>query len=369
MTQARAALTPCCGADWTMTDVQLDEPRGDEILVRIVATGICHTDISVRDQHLPTPLSAVLGHEGAGVVERVGPAVTELVPGDHVVLTVINCGKCNNCLGGSPTYCEQMMQLNFSGRRLDGSALIRRGEEEVSGGFFGQSSFATFALATERNAVKVPKDIDLSLLGPLGCGIQTGAGTVFNTLRPEIGSSIVIFGAGAVGLSAIMAARVAGCTSIIAVDLHANRLELARELGATHVIDPLAGDIVQAVRAIGGGVNYAIDTTANTTVIRQAVDCLLPMGRCTMVGVSPPGAEVTVPVMSLFFGQTLCGAVEGNAVPKILIPRLIELWRQGRFPFERMVKFYDFEQINQAVADSASGATLKAILRIGTTQA
>jgi len=369
MTQARAALTPCCGAGWTMTDVQLDEPRGDEILVRIVATGICHTDISVRDQHLPIPLPAVLGHEGAGVVERVGPAVTELVPGDHVVLTVINCGKCNNCLGGSPTYCEQMMQLNFSGRRLDGSALIRRGEEEVSGGFFGQSSFATFALATERNAVKVPKDIDLSLLGPLGCGIQTGAGTVFNTLRPEIGSSIVIFGVGAVGLSAIMAARVAGCTSIIAVDLHANRLELARELGATHVIDPLAGDIVQAVRAIGGGVNYAIDTSANTTVIRQAVDCLLPMGRCTMVGVSRPGAEVTVPVMSLFFGQTLGGAVEGNAVPKILIPRLIELWRQGRFPFERMVKFYDFEQINQAVADSASGATLKAILRIGTTQA
>ena len=364
MTEARAAVTPCCGADWELKTVTLDDPRADEILVRIVATGLCHTDVSVRDQHLPVPLPAVLGHEGAGIIEKVGPAVTELAVGDHVVLTIAWCGKCANCQRGLPTYCHNGMPLNFSGRRPDGSATIRQDGVEISGGFFGQSAFATYALATERNAVKVDKDIDLALLGPLGCGILTGAGTVINTLKPRIGSSIAIFGAGAVGLSAVMAARVAGCTTIIAVDVHVNRLELATELGATHVINATEGNSVEAVRAIGGGVDYAIDTTAVPAVIRQAVESLVPLGRCVLVGVSPPGSELNLSVDSLFFGQTVGGSIEGDCVPKLFIPVLIDLWRQGRFPFDRLIRFYDFDQINQAVADSTSGITLKPVLRI-----
>jgi aryl-alcohol dehydrogenase len=364
MIETLAAVTQCCGADWELKTVTLDEPRNDEVLVRIVATGLCHTDVSVRDQHLPVPLPAVLGHEGAGVVERVGPGVTGLAVGDHVVLTVASCGRCPNCLRGLPTYCHQALPLNFSGRRADGSATICCDGAEISGSFFGQSAFAGYALAREGNAVKVPRDVDLALLGPLGCGIQTGAGTVMNRLTPETGSSIAVFGAGAVGLSAIMAARVVGCTTIIAVDIHANRLALARELGATHTVNAVGGNPVEAIRALCGGVEYSLDTTAVPAVIEQAVEALLPLGQCVILGVSSPGATITVPVNNLFFGQSVGGAIEGDSIPKLFIPKLIELWRQGRFPFDRLVSFYEFDQINQAMRDSAQGTALKPVLRM-----
>ncbi|WP_168073867.1 NAD(P)-dependent alcohol dehydrogenase [Caulobacter sp. SSI4214] len=365
MTDIKAALTPCQGGAWEMGSVALDEPRGDEVLVRIVATGVCHTDISVRDQHLPVQLPAVLGHEGAGVIEQVGPDVTTLKPGDHVVLTMTHCGKCDQCVAGHTVYCDQIMPLNFGGRRQDGTATLTHEGHPISGCFFGQSSFATHALASERNAVRVPSDVDLALLGPLGCGIQTGAGTVINVLKPQMGSSIAIFGAGAVGLAAVMAAKVVGCTTIIAVDLHENRLQLARELGATHALK--AGtDTVETIREVsGGGVHYAIDTTAAPAVIRQSVDVLRMRGRCILVGVPKPGAEMTLPVMNLLFGQSIGGALEGEATPKTFIPQMIALWRQGKFPFDKLIRFYDFDQINQAVADSESGATLKPVLRIG----
>lgn len=365
MTEVKAALTPHAHSPWEIGVVTLDEPRGDEVLVRIVATGVCHTDMSVRDQHLPTPLPAVLGHEGAGVVEKTGPEVTTLKPGDHVVLTMTNCGKCDRCVAGHTVYCEHVMPLNFSGRRQDGSATITHDGEAVSGAFFGQSSFAAYALASERNAVKVPQDVDLALLGPLGCGIQTGAGTVINVLKPEVGSSIVVFGAGAVGLAAVMAARAVGCTTIIAVDLHDNRLDLATELGATHVVKA-GDDTVDKIRDIsGGGVNYALDTTAAPAVIRQSVDVLQMRGRSILVGVPKPGAEFTLPAMSLLFGQSIGGALEGEATPKTFIPHMIALFKQGRFPFDKLIRFYDFDQINEAVADSESGKTLKPVLRIG----
>lgn len=364
MIEILAAVTQCCGADWELKTVTLDEPQDDEVLVRIVATGLCHTDVSVRYQHLPVPLPAVLGHEGAGVVEKIGAAVTELAVGDHVVLTVASCGKCPNCLNGLPTYCHQALPLNFSGRRADGSATLCCDGVDISGNFFGQSAFASYALANERNAVKVPKDVDLALLGPLGCGIQTGAGTVMNKLKPAIGSSIAVFGAGAVGLSAIMAARVVGCTTIIAVDRHANRLTLAKELGATHTINAAEGNAVDAIRALCGGVQYSLDTTAVPAVIQQAVESLLPLGQCVILGVSSPGASITLPISSLFFGQSVGGAIEGDSVPKLFIPKLIELWRQGRFPFDRLVRFYEFGQINQAMHDSAKGIALKPVLRM-----
>lgn len=365
MTNATAAVTACCGAPWELHEVEIDDPKPDEVLVRIVATGLCHTDVSVRDQHLPVSLPAVLGHEGAGVVERVGSAVRDLQVGDHVVLCVASCGRCRNCCRGLPTYCENALPLNFSGRRPDGSATLRQNGAAIGGSFFGQSSFATYALATENNAVRVPRDLPLELLGPLGCGIQTGAGTVINALSVSFGSSIAVFGAGAVGLAAIMAARVVGCTTIIAIDMHANRLQLATEVGATHVIDASTmPDVVAAVRAIVGGVEFAVDTTAVPAVARQSVACLAPLGQCAIVGVYKPGTELTIPADSLFFGQRIGGAVEGDSIPKLFIPQLIELWRQGRFPFERLLTFYDFDQINQAVLDSKAGSVIKPVIRI-----
>ncbi|WP_235038196.1 NAD(P)-dependent alcohol dehydrogenase [Microbacterium sp. 18062] len=367
MTSITAALTRHNGADWELTPADIDDPRAEEVLVRIVATGVCHTDVGVRDGHLPMELPGVLGHEGAGIVERVGSAVSDISVGDHVVLSVGLCGECDHCLRGLPTYCEQGYVRNFSGRRPDGSATLRVDGAEVGGNFFGQSSFATYALADRRSVVPIPADVPLELMGPLGCGLQTGAGTVINALRPEAGSTLVVFGAGAVGMAALMAARIVGCATIVAVDLHRSRLDLALELGATHVVDAHDADVVGAVRAAcgGAGADYVVDATGVAPVAAQAVGSLALRGRCALVGVYPPDAELRIPAGALFFGQSVGGVVEGDSVPKVFVRRLVELWRQGRFPFDRLVEYYDFDDINTAVADALSGRVLKPILRIG----
>lgn len=344
----------------------IEAPRPGEILVRIVATGMCHTDAAVRSRHLPTPLPIVLGHEGAGIVQAVGAGVRKVVPGDHVVLTVNSCGQCDRCLSGHPSMCQVVFPLNFAGARPDQSHALQCGQHQVNDQFFGQSSFATVALAHERNVVKVPKDATLELLGPLACGIQTGAGSVICALRVTAGDSFAVFGSGAVGLSAVMAARVAGATTIIAVDIVPSRLELARELGATHVINSREKDPLEAIRSItGGGVRFTLDTTGNVKVIRTAIDALQMGGTCGILGASPPGAELAIDVGAFMsMSKSLRGIVEGDCIPDVLIPQLIELHRQGRFPYDRLVRFYPLEAINQAMADSESGVTIKPIIRM-----
>ena len=366
MTAITAAVVRAKGGPWLLETLELDEPRDDEVLVRIVGVGICHTDLSIRDQYLPLRLPIVLGHEGAGVVERVGARVKGLQPGDHVVLAPASCGACGNCQSGLQVYCEQFLPLNIGLRRPDGSATIRAAEGKVHGAFFGQSSFATHALANERSAIKVPRDVPLELLGPLGCGIQAGAGTILNALRPRAGATLAVFGAGSVGLSAIMAARLVGCTTIVAVDLQEGRLQLARELGATQAINNAGGNVVDEVRQVtaGHGVHFAIDTTAQPTVIRQAFDCLATPGVCAVLGLASQGTEVSLDINTLGNGRTVRGVTEGESVARTFIPALVELWRQGRFPFDRLIRQYDFADINQAAADMASGATLKPVLRM-----
>ena len=347
-------------------ELELEEPRAGEVLVRIVATGMCHTDLIVRDQWYPVPLPVVLGHEGAGVVEDVGEGVAGLEPGDHVVLTFASCGRCVSCLRGKPTYCLQFFGLNFGGGRLDGSNALGTGGEPVHDRFFGQSSFATHAIATERNAIKVRDDVPLELLGPLGCGIQTGAGGVMNSLVPEAGASIAIFGAGAVGMSAVMAARIVGCATIVAVDVIPERLELSRELGATHTINASeAENVVEEVQEITGGADYSLETTGVPAVFRQAVDALAPVGVCGLIGAAPLGTEASLDMNDLLIpGKTVRGIVEGDAVPEVFIPRLVDLYAQGRFPFDRLVRYYSLDEINQAAEDAEKGATSKPVLRI-----
>lgn len=351
---------------FSIEEMELEEPRSEEIIVRIVGAGVCHTDLIVRDQWYPVPLPAVLGHEGSGVVERVGEDVYKVQPGDHVVLTYRSCGRCANCLRGNPPYCLDLYDQNFSGARPDGSNALSRNGDTIHGHFFGQSSFATYAMASERNVVKVRKDIPLELLGPLGCGIQTGAGGVLNALRPEAGTSIAIFGTGSVGMSAVMAARVTGCARIIAVDVKPNRLELARELGATHTVDAAETDnVVEAVQEItGGGADYTVETTAVPEVLRQAIESLTLLGECGLIGASALGTEVTLDMNSILFGRKVRGIIEGDSIPDIFIPRLIQLYEQDRFPFDRLVKFYDLEDINQAAEDSESGVSMKPVLRM-----
>jgi aryl-alcohol dehydrogenase len=366
MMNVTAAVVRVAGGPWSLEALKLDEPRDDEVLVRIVGVGICHTDLSIRDQYLPLTLPIVLGHEGAGVVERVGAQVTGLNTGDHVVLSPMSCGTCGNCQSGLQVYCEQFLRLNVGLGRTDGSATLLDGENKVSGAFFGQSSFATHALVHERNAIRVPRDLPLELLGPLGCGIQSGAGTVINALRPKAGESIAVFGAGPVGLSAIMAARLIGCAVIVAIDIHEERLHIAKQLGATHVVHNGRDEAVEAIRKLSRrGVQYSIDTTAAPRVIRQAFDCLASPGVCASLGLARAGTEVAIDMNALVNGRSLRGVTEGECVPKVMIPALIELWRQGRFPFDRLIRKYDFAEINQAAADMQSGRTLKPVLVMG----
>lgn len=350
---------------FTIEQLTIEQPRAGEVLVRIVAAGMCHTDAAVRSRDLPTPLPVVLGHEGAGVVEAVGPGVTKVVPGDHVVITINSCGQCDQCLSGHPSICDAVFPLNFAGSRLDGSHALC-GHDGLNDQFFGQSSFATRSLAHERNVIKVTKDVPLELLGPLACGIQTGAGSVINALRVKAGESFVVFGSGAVGLSAVMGAHVCGAAIIIAVDINPSRLALAIELGATHTINGREEDVVARIMEITGkGIQHALDTTGNLVAIQNAIDCLRPGGVCGILGATPPGAALSLPVSPFMsFSKTLRGIVEGDVVPEIFIPQIIALYQQGRFPFDKLVKFYPLEEINQALADSEKGVTVKPVIRM-----
>ena len=360
----KAAVTNKANGQFQIEDLQLSEPRADELLVRIVGAGVCHTDLICRDQVYPVPLPVVLGHEGAGVVEAIGQAVTNFQPGDHVVLSFRSCGKCQNCRAGLPSRCLQIFESNFSCARSDGTSALGRASGPVHGHFFGQSSFATHAIAHCSNAVKVSKDVPLEYLGPLGCGVQTGAGAVMNALAPRAGSSIAVFGAGSVGLAAVMAANIVGCAKIIAIDPNAQRCELAQQLGATHVINPAEANPVETVHELtSGGADYSLECTGLPAVLRQAVDALSVTGVCGLIGAAPMGTEVTLDMNSIMFGRTVKGVIEGDSVPQIFIPRLVELFRQGRFPIDKLVQFYSLDEIEQAVADSEQGRVVKAVLR------
>jgi aryl-alcohol dehydrogenase len=363
----QAAVLPGTHQPFSVQEIELDSQlRPNEVLVKVLATGLCHTDLAVRDEHLPVPLPAVLGHEGAGVVEAVGSNVTRVAVGDHVVLAPASCGKCEYCRTGHPSYCDQLFQLNAPGPRPDGSYPFHDAQGQALGSFFfGQSSFGTYALASENNTVKVPTDVPLEILGPLGCGLQTGAGTVLNVLRPTAGDSIAVFGVGPVGLAALMAAKAAGCTTIIAVDVHDNRLELAISLGATHTINSKTHVPTSFINEyiLPGGVHFTVDTTGRSEVVNQAVSSLKFMGRCALVGISG-ATKLEIDTTALNAGRSVVYVMEGDSVPQVFIPRLIELYKKGLFPFDKLIQFYELADINQAVADTESGTTLKAIIRM-----
>jgi aryl-alcohol dehydrogenase len=364
--EIKAAVAREQGGQLTIESVNLEQPREHEILVRVVATGVCHTDLVVLAGHLPTPFPVVLGHEGAGVVEQVGSGVTKVKPGDHVVMTYNSCGVCPSCSDHASSYCHEFFPRNFFAVRPDGSSALSSDGAMVHGNFFGQSSFATHAICHEPNVVKVSEELQLEMLGPLACGIQTGAGAVMNALKVTAGKSLVVCGTGSVGLSAVMAAKVVGAPTIIAVDMNEERLELARELGATHTINPGQQKATEKVMEITGfGVDFALDTTGIPEVIRDAVECLAPRGTCGILGAPAPETEIVLDETHFMSGgRRLVGIVEGDANPDTFIPMLAELNAKGLFPFDRLVKFYNLEQINQAIEDSESGKTVKPIIRM-----
>jgi aryl-alcohol dehydrogenase len=364
--QIQAAIVRERSGPFVIENVELCEPRADEIIVRVVASGLCQTDLHARDGYYESAYPAVYGHEGAGVVHAVGSAVRALVPGDHVVMSYPWCGDCANCARHMPNYCVHSRRLKSAGTRADGSTLLAQDGAPVFSAFFQQSSFGTFALTQERYAVKVRRDAPLERLGPLACSGQTGAGAVLNVLKPAPGDSFAVFGVGAVGLSALMAAKIAGCVPIVAVDIHDHRLDLARELGATHTINHrTCADVSGEIRKIAsGGVRHAVDTSAVPAVFREAVDCLMPAATCVLLGSARKGTEVALEMPFVQQGRMVRGVVQGDSVPQRFIPTLVDLIMAGKFPIEKMITFYDFVDIERAAKDSAAGTVVKPVLRM-----
>ncbi|EJL30826.1 Zn-dependent alcohol dehydrogenase, class III [Caulobacter sp. AP07] len=366
--QIQAAVAFEAHSPFVLRSVTIETPRDDEVLVRVVGVGLCHTDLVARDQFIPVPLPAVLGHEGSGVVELVGSAVTKVKPGDRVVMSFSSCGRCARCQEHLPSYCGQFRGLNLSGARPDGSSGLSLEGRAVSANFFGQSSFASHALTYERNLVRIDDaDAPLELLGPLGCGFQTGAGGVMRALACPPGSTIAIFGGGPVGMSAVMGAVIQACASIILVEPIAARRDLALELGATHVVDPGDGDgdVAAAIRAIlPGGVDFAFETSGRVAVAEAALAALSGHGLLGLVGV-PARREDSLSVnltAAVSAGLRIHGIVEGDSDLDGFIPQLVALRKAGRFPIDRLIKTFPLAQINEAVAAQARGDFVKAVL-------
>lgn len=361
-TAATAAVLRERGGPYSIEAVELADPGPGQLLVRLRACGICFTDVGVQRYEQGTPLPQVLGHEGAGEVLAVGEGVEALAPGDRVVLSYASCGHCPSCESAHPQYCGNFMALNYGGVLPDGRVPMSRDGAPVYGSFFGQSSFATHAIAYARNTVKAP-DLPFEHLAPFGCGMQTGAGTVYNTLAAKAGQAFAVIGAGSVGLAALMAAVDLGCAPVIAIDRVPERLDLAHDLGATDTILADGRDLTAALRAIREtGIDRIVDTTGVSAVIRAGIEALAARGEMAMLAVTAPGTEITFNPNTLLGGRALRGAVEGDADPRQFIPWLIGRHQAGRFPHDRLVKTYPLDRINEAVADMASGKVVKPVL-------
>ena len=362
-----AAITHEKGAI-SIETVELAEPKASEVQVKIIASGVCHTDAAGRNQVIPVTLPAIFGHEGVGIVEKVGEGVSALKPGDRVIMSFPSCGECENCLDGHPYSCEIMNALMFDGCYKDGTKRFSQNGVPVSS-FFGQGAFASHVVVDARNAVKVDvkDDEELSHLCSLGCGVNTGAGSVLNGLKPRPGTSLVVFGCGGVGMAAIMAAKIAGCSQVIGVDVVPSRLELAMEVGATHVVNSreVEDPVAEIKKITGGGAHYSVESSGIPALSLQALNCLRRLGTCVLVSVT---GEATVPIalepQLMNPSNTLMGLTEGGSNPQTFIPQLVRYYQEGRLPIDKLIKFYDFEDIEQAFQDSASGVTIKPILRM-----
>jgi len=361
-----AAVAHKPNGEFTLETLNLDAPRASEVLVEIKSVGICHTDLATRDGSIPFPMPAVLGHEGAGVVLEVGEDVSKVAAGDKVTLTYNYCGQCRNCRKGDTAYCYQFLPQNCAGSRLDGTQQITASDGgPVGNRFFGQSSFASHALASELNVVKLADDAPLDLVGPLGCGVQTGAGAVINSMDADAGSTLLVVGGGSVGLSAVLGGVAQGCANIIVCEPHERRRALALQMGATHAIDPADGELGEQVKAINSeGAHYIFDTTAIPAVVESTFTALAPHGTLGLVGVPvDPTASVNVSLFgALVLGIKVLGIIEGDAAPDSFIPRMAELHAAGQFPFDKMITKFPFSKINEAIEAQHEGEVVKAVL-------
>lgn len=364
MHEMLAAVARAPHQEMDFTRLELDEPQPHELIVEVKAAGICHSDLSGRDGHYPFALPGVLGHEGVGIVRAVGAKVSAAAVGDRVVMSQAFCGECDACRSDRVTACPYTTELALKGLRGDGTPTMSDGQgRTISGAFLGQSSWATHALVREWNLARLPADVPWEVAAPMACGVQTGAGSILNVLRPTSADSVVVFGAGTVGLSAVMAARHIGCHTIVVVDTVDSRLDTARELGATHVVNAVSEDVVPAVREItDGGADFSVEASGAVPAGPQAVEALSGRGSCILLGTPPFGTRIELDWVNIVSGRTVLGAPFGGARPSVTIGKLLEMRAAGDLPVEKLVRTYPFEEIDQAIKDMESGEVIKPVL-------
>ncbi|MFC2000417.1 alcohol dehydrogenase catalytic domain-containing protein [Chloroflexota bacterium] len=346
-------------------EVTLDGPQDQEVLVKMVATGVCHSDLHFIKGEMPVGVPVVMGHEGAGIVEEVGPGVTGLQPGDHVILMVVwSCGKCRYCVSGQPAMCPEGMVYNMMGTLPSGTKRLRKGDQELNH-FFSQSSFAEYAVVHERTAIKVREDAPLDVVCLLGCGTTTGIGAVLNTAGVRAGENVVIYGCGGVGLSAVIGANLAGAGKLIAVDMLDMKLEKAKDLGADYVINASQEDPAQRVMEItGGGADYALECIGNVNVMAQAFASIHNGGKCIVVGMAPLGTTMSIATFEFLMGKTINGSVQGNIRASIDVPRYVDLFMAGKLPIDKLIsRYYTLDQINEAMEALERGEVIRSIIR------
>ncbi len=346
-------------------DIEVPEPEEGEVLVKLVATGVCHTDLHPIKGDFPVPLPIVLGHEGAGIVKKVGKGVTSVKPGDHVVLSVMPyCGRCRYCLIGKPYLCIVAWPTIFGGTLLNGAKRLRKKDGQELNHFFGQSSFAEYALVYETTVVKIRDDAPLDKVALFGCGVTTGVGAVVNTAKVEAGATVAIFGCGGVGLSGIMACKMVGAGKIIAVDVVDKKLEFAREFGATHTINASKEDPVQKIKELTVfGADYSFEFVGNVNVMAQAFDTTCPGGKTIIIGGAPVGQKVSLDAMSILTEKMLLGTAGGSLRPAIDIPRYVELYMEKKLDLDRLItKRFPLEEINKAFEAMEKGEVARSVI-------
>lgn len=352
------------GGPYESIEAMLPEPTADQLLVDIDAAGVCHADLAARDGMFPVPLPAVLGHEGTGTVRAVGPGVRNAKIGDRVVLTFDSCHRCPSCTAGRFTRCDRYMHMNFGGQRqLEGQPVVATTRGDLFSGFFGQSSFGTRAMASERNAVVLDVDLPPHLLAPLGCAVQTGAGAVLNVAPLHPGAVVAIVGLGPVGFSALTAAtQFTAARTVIAVDLSDERLKLAQELGAGLVINAADGRAFEHI-ANDGGADVIVECSGAPKILPNALTGLRIGGTLVVVGAPPFGTTAPIDVADVVNRSlTIKGTVEGDSQPQRLIPWLAEMVLRGRWPLNQIVHTYPMANIETAAKDMLSGRVIKPVL-------
>jgi len=362
----KAAILYEPGSPLEVEEVTLDDPQENEILVDLVATGVCHSDLHFMKGDMPQPLPFVPGHEGAGIVEKVGPGVTTVQPGDAVILMVaFSCGKCRHCVEGRPTMCVENLPIQMTGALPGGHTRLHKGDQTLRH-LFGLACYAEKVVVHERSAVKVRDDAPLDICCVLGCGASTGIGAAINSTGLRPGESIAIFGCGGVGLSAVMGAKLANAGAIIAVDILDGKLEKARELGATHTINASQDDPpAKIAEFLGGGADYALEFIGNVNVTMKAFASIRAGGKMIVAGMSPLTDMLTIAPFEFLLGKTITGTVQGDVIAPIDIPRYVDMYMAGRLPIDELItRTYTLDQINEALEAMEKGDVIRSVIKM-----